>query len=396
MIDQRKLLTVFLFVTGMQLGVVAQTFSIRADRIEYIDPDTHNLISLTAELETIKMIELSRIDNYFAIHFPELDSSTGQSFNYFFKLYTSKVPDDWLSFEEELRLVGLEDGDYTLLIMARNDTGQQSQNTIQIHMDVPPPYWRTWWFFTSMLVLILGIVSLWRSYEYRIFKIKKDRDLQISNLEAHAYRAQMNPHFIFNALNGMQAAMLLHGEEEFNKYITSFSKLICNTFEMSNLDKLSLSDELDYIKNYIALQALRLEKSILTTIHIEDTIDPEATFLPCMMLQPIVENSIVHGLIKKEGENKIDIRFTKLEYFLKCRISDNGIGRKAAAAESEKYKKTHKSFATQIMKQRIDIFNYYNKYELSFSIEDLYDEKGNPAGTAVNLMIPLDFKSREK
>ena len=165
-----------------------------------------------------------------------------------------------------MRLVGLEDGDYTLLIMARSDSGQQSQNTLEIHMDVPPPYWRTWWFALCILVLVLGIVLLWRSFEYRIIKIKKDRDLQISNLEAHAYRAQMNPHFIFNALNGMQAAMLLRGEKEFNKYITSFSKLIRNTFEMSNLDKLSLNDELDYIENHIALQALRLEKVIHTTI----------------------------------------------------------------------------------------------------------------------------------
>ena len=280
--------------------------------------------------------------------------------------------------------------------MARNDLGQQSQNIIELEMDVPPPYWRTWWFLLCMVLLVLGIVSLWRSYEYRILKIKKDRDLKISNLEAHAYRAQMNPHFIFNALNGMQAAMVLHGEEKFNKYISSFSKLIRNTFEMSNLDKISLDDELDYIENYIDLQALRLEKAIQTTIHIDDEIEPETSYLPCMMLQPIVENAIVHGLVKKDGENKIDIHFTKLPYFLRCRISDNGIGRTASAEESEKYNKTHKSFATQIMKQRIDIFNYYNNYELSFKIEDLYDDKGKPSGTAVTLMIPLDFKSREK
>ena len=77
----------------------------------------------------------------------------------------------------------------------------------------------------GILVVVLGIVLLWRSYEYRIIKIKKDHDLQISNLDVHAYRAQMNPHFIFNAFNGKQAAMLLRGENEFNKYITSFSKI---------------------------------------------------------------------------------------------------------------------------------------------------------------------------
>ena len=393
---QRALLPLFLLVINVFSGVRAQTFSISVDRIEYIDPVTHQLETISENASEFKSIELSRVDNYFAIHFPENDDTQDLQLNYFFKLYTSKIPDQWIGFEDGLRLVGLKGGDYTLLIMAKASSGQQSENTLKFLMDVPPPYWRTWWFFSCIISLVLGIVLLWRSYEYRIFTIKKDRDLQISNLEAHAYRAQMNPHFIFNALNGMQAAMLLRGEEEFNKYITSFSKLIRNTFEMSSLDRLSLNDELDYIENYIALQALRLEKAIHTTITIDDNIEPDVTYLPCMMLQPIVENAIVHGLLKKEGENKIDIHFIKLPYFLKCRITDNGIGRKAAAKQSEKYKKTHKSFATQIMKQRIDIFNYYNKHELSFSIEDLHDDKGEPSGTAVSLMIPLDFKSREK
>jgi hypothetical protein len=263
---KRALIPFFLLVISVFSGVRAQTFTVVPDRIEYITPKTHKLITTTENLRDFKSVKLSRVNNYFAIHFPKNDTITIEKLNYFFKLYTSKVPDEWISFEEELRLVGLEDGDYTLLIMARSDTGQQSQNTLEIHMDVPPPYWRTWWFMLCILVLVLGILLLWRSYEYHIIKIKKDRDLQISNLEAHAYRAQMNPHFIFNALNGMQAAMLLRGEQEFNKYITSFSKLIRNTFEMSNLDRLPLKDELDYIENYIALQALRLEKAIHTTL----------------------------------------------------------------------------------------------------------------------------------
>ena len=107
-------------------GVRAQTFTIVSDRIEYIDPETHKLITITENLGDFKSIELSRVDNYFAIHFPKNDASTSETLNYFFKLYTSKFPDEWLSFEEELRLVGLEEGDYTLLIMARSDTGQQS------------------------------------------------------------------------------------------------------------------------------------------------------------------------------------------------------------------------------------------------------------------------------
>ena len=134
---QRALFPLFLLVINVFSGVRAQTFTIVSDRIEYIDPGTHKLITITENLGDFKSIKLSRVDNYFAIHFPKNDTITSEKLNYFFKLYTSKVPDEWLAFEEELRLVGLEDGDYTLLIMARSDAGQQSQNTLEIHMGVP-------------------------------------------------------------------------------------------------------------------------------------------------------------------------------------------------------------------------------------------------------------------
>ena len=137
---QHPLCSIFLFLVGALSIVNAQSFSVQSDRIEYICPDTHELITITEDLESVRSIYLSRVDNYFAIHFPENDSVTGQSLDYFFKLYTSKVPDEWLSFDEESRLVGLEDGDYNLMVMARNESGQQSQNIIELEMDVPPPY----------------------------------------------------------------------------------------------------------------------------------------------------------------------------------------------------------------------------------------------------------------
>lgn len=376
--------------------ISSQNFTIEPIRIEYINPDTHKLTTLTEGLCDIKAVELSRVDNYFDIFFTKHQDDDPDDINYFFKLYNESPSSNWFSFEDKLRLVGLDNGSYILQIIGKTNEGLQSENTIEILLEVPPPYWRTWRFFLLIGLVIVGIISLWRVYEYKVFKVQKDKDLEISNLEARAYRAQMNPHFIFNALNGMQAAMLLHGEEEFNKYISSFSKLIRDTIEMSSQDKLSLSDELQYIQNYIALQALRLEKPIHLTFHIDDKIIPEQVFLPCMMLQPIVENAIVHGLIPKEGENKIDIHFYHQIYFLKCRVIDNGIGRVEAKKQSEGYETTHKSFATKIMKERIDIFNHYNKRELSFSIKDLYDEDGKANGTAVNLMVPLEFKSRIK
>lgn len=116
-------------------------------------------------------------------------------------------------------------------------------------------------------------------------------------------------------------------------------------------------------------------------------------FLPCMMLQPIVENSIVHGIIPKKEKGKITIDLVKENEMLMVTVVDNGIGREAAAKQKEKYAK-HKSFATQIMRDRIDIINYYNEKKLKFLIEDLFHNNGIAAGTKVTLFVPLNLKTR--
>ena len=229
------------------------------------------------------------------------------------------------------------------------------------------------------------------SLESKLLKERRDRNLEVSNLEARAYRAQMNPHFIFNALNGMQSAMVLGGEKEFNKYMASFSRLIRDTIEMSSVDKVTVADELSYIKNYIELQDHRLDHNINLEIIVDPKIVQKAVYLPCMMLQPIVENAIVHGIIPKQDTGAIKIKLDLDDEMLRITVTDNGIGREAAAAQKEGYAK-YKSHATQIMRDRIDIFNYYNKRKLFFEMIDLHNDDGTPSGTKVILHAPLDLK----
>ena len=128
-------------------------------------------------------------------------------------------------------------------------------------------------------------------------------------------------------------------------------------------------------------------------IIVDPKIVQKAVYLPCMMLQPIVENAIVHGIIPKQDTGMIKIKLDLDNDILRIRVIDNGIGRKAAAAQKEKYVK-YKSHATKIMKDRIDIFNFYNEKKLAFEIEDLMDEDGTPGGTKVTLYVPLELKTR--
>ena len=119
---------------------------------------------------------------------------------------------------------------------------------------------------------------------------------QIAKLEAHSLRAQMNPHFIFNALNGVQSVMMLQGEQMANRYLGVFSKLLRFTIEMTNSQMISLEDELGYLNSYVELQNMRLENGIDFMIDVDSTVDVTQCFLPTMVLQPLVENAIIHGV----------------------------------------------------------------------------------------------------
>ena len=365
-----------------------EPFAIKLAKLEYIDSETNKIKVLHHDDDITDIVLPSGYNHVF------VNMESDPTIQFYYKVTTQSKVYDWKKTAHNFNLIGLPRGKHQICIRGMRD-GVYSSNMVQFNVFVSVPFYLQWWFISIIILVVVGVFYLFLVLEAKLLKERRDRNLQVSNLEAKAYRAQMNPHFIFNALNGMQTAMILGGEKEFNKYITSFSKLIRNTIEMSSVDKISVSDEITYITNYIELQGHRLEEKIDLEFNIDPKIDQNEVFLPCMMLQPIVENSIVHGIIPKKGKGTIKIDLTQVDEMLKVSVTDNGIGREAAAKQKEKYAK-HKSFATQIMRDRIDIFNYYNDRKLSFSIDDLYHEDGSPAGTKDILYVPLDLKTRYK
>ena len=216
--------------------------------------------------------------------------------------------------------------------------------------------------------------------------IYKDR---IIELEARSLRAQMNPHFIFNALNSIQSVMILKGEIESNRYIGLLSKLLRFTLELSSKESISLKQEIDYIEAYLGLQKMRLNTKMDFIIHNQLKKKLKEYKLPPMLIQPIVENSILHGISPlKDREGQIEIFLNEKENYLNITVKDNGIGIKASQKLKRQNNKTdqlHKSYATQILKERIDVFNYLKNKKMKFK---LYEEKGTTIGTTAHLEIP--------
>ena len=176
-------------------------------------------------------------------------------------------------------------------------------------------------------VLVVGFFLFFR----RNSDVEKSQyESHIAELEARSLRAQMNPHFIYNAIYGVQSVMILKGERESNRYIGMLSKLLRFTLEMSSKEGISLAEEIDYLIAYIELQRMRLDQNMDYQFHIKLNRSEDDYLLPPMLLQPIVENAIIHGITPLTEKGKIDLYFTDRGKMLEVVIEDNGIGRKAS------------------------------------------------------------------
>lgn len=240
--------------------------------------------------------------------------------------------------------------------------------------------------FISNFVTVLLILFFSRDRNQQTAVYKE----QIARLESQSLRAQMNPHFIFNALNGIQSVMILQGEAMVNKYLGVFSKMLRFTMDMSNNDLISLKDELIYLTTYIELQNMRMQQDVDFLVKIDEKIDPHQCFLPTMLLQPIVENAIIHGLQPLKKNKKIEIKVKKVKKeknLLRITVEDNGVGRKASQDRKQKMERKHTSYASQILKERIDIYSYLRREKTDFFMENINSSKKN-TGTRAVLVFP--------
>ena len=183
----------------------------------------------------------------------------------------------------------------------------------------------------------------------------------IAQLEDSSKHAQMNPHFIFNALNGMQSILLLQGEQKANQYLGMLSKLLRYTLDNSVQERIALADELNYLKAYIELNKMHMGDSFEYCIDNQIDVDPKECYIPPMLIQPIVENAIVHGLSPKSSGGILLITIKEIANKLHFTIHDNGVGISASKALKKKFKRNYKSYATKILRERIAIFNRLKK-----------------------------------
>ncbi len=223
-------------------------------------------------------------------------------------------------------------------------------------------------------------------------KLQETLKNDLSHYMLISVRKLMNPHFIFNSLNSIQSFIFRNDKLKASLYLSEFSGLIRKVLEQSQLDHISLREELDTLLVYIDLEERRFIGRFTASINIEEGIIPENFLVPPLIFQPFVENAIGHGLMPKEGEGKltIDIKLTK--EFLLCSVEDNGIGRTASLKTTEN-KKNRESFGIKATDQRLKILNSLYNTDMPLKYFDLKDEAGNACGTRVEFILPCLFSS---
>ncbi|WP_161499215.1 tetratricopeptide repeat-containing sensor histidine kinase [Flavipsychrobacter stenotrophus] len=209
-------------------------------------------------------------------------------------------------------------------------------------------------------------------------------------LEQQQYRAQMNPHFIFNCLNSIQHYIVHNDVMSANKYLSEFASLMRTTMEYNQLQAIVLQQEIAYLNSYLTLEQMRFENKFTYEISCSaDVATFDVQVLPTI-IQPFAENAIVHGLCYLENQGRLSVYFEKEGNYIVCKIEDNGIGRKASQEIKSRSGKTHVSQGMELVKKRLALASKLHKKSFSAEIIDKTDADGRASGTLVVLKFPLE------
>jgi len=212
---------------------------------------------------------------------------------------------------------------------------------------------------------------------------------QYRDSELKALKSQMNPHFIFNALNSIQEYIMFNKKELASDYLGKFADLIRTYLQHSDTGFISIQEEIDSLKMYLDLECLRFEDSLEYTFHVSEKINKDGLYIPTMLIQPYIENAIKHGLLHKKEGRKLNVSFLAAHSNnLQCIIEDNGVGREKAKELKAKRNLLHKSFATKATQSRLELLNYRKDKKIGVEIIDLFNEEQLAIGTKVILNIP--------
>ncbi|MDY8134616.1 two-component regulator propeller domain-containing protein [Aquimarina sp. 2201CG5-10] len=293
----------------------------------------------------------------------------------------------WSS-DHKQNLAGLAYGPHSFTAQSRNYRWEES-DPVTFNFFIDSPIYKKTWFQLAVLGFILFVLGGFALTYIKRVKQKNQEErerLQMQNhllsLEQKALRLQMNPHFIFNVLNGIKA-MGTNDPGRMNNTINTFATLLRETLYNSRKDNITLDQEIKTLKHYVEIEQLMASKSFTYAISMDSDLDPEEILIPPMLIQPFVENAVRHGILKGERDGELKIQFHTTDDFLYCTVLDNGQG--IFQSQKKKVKTDHQSMALTVTRERLESISGKDSLDIK---EIVYDDN-TVAGTEINFKIPL-------
>jgi ligand-binding sensor domain-containing protein len=335
-------------------------------------------------------------ENNLEFNFNAVNYNENSSISYSWKL--EGFDKKWSNFSDRkfMNYTNLPAGIYTFKVKAV-DEASKNVSVIQYRFEILTPFYKSFWFIFLVVLLIGTIVYL--VFTSRVKKIKRETIEKIMNFqklaesELKALRAQMNPHFMFNTINSMQEVVLGNDDKTARIYFSDFAKMMRMILENSTQKLITIESEIAFLKLYLGFEKLRFKEKFEVKLEVDERLETTFIKIPAMLIQPFIENAINHGLLHKENNGVLLVKFEEIlidsKTFLKCTIEDNGIGRDASKRLNDWKEKSHNSMATSVSSERIELLNsLMDDMEFSLSIIDL--KEGEIAlGTRVELLISI-------
>ncbi|MFK7748013.1 MAG: histidine kinase [Kordia sp.] len=316
--------------------------------------------------------------------------------------------DSWIPVSEGANFVkynSLPVGNYTFQVKGTSISSNKNSAIAAIKIAIKSPFWQKSWFIISAVLVSLLLIILYykiilkkrdKQKNIELEKLAQERELVFLKLEN--LRSQMNPHFIFNALNSIQEFIILSKKNLASDYLGKFADLIRTYLNHSNKGEISLRDEINCLKMYLELEELRFEDKLVYSVDIDESINTKTLMIPTMLIQPYVENALKHGLLHRKENRVLTIVLKKSDTknTIICEVTDNGVGRAKALELNQRKNKTQKPFSAKVIEDRLVLLNYGREKHIGISIEDLYDNKINAsAGTKVIITIPMEKRNHK-
>lgn len=292
-----------------------------------------------------------------------------------------------LGWEHSVNFNNLAPGLYRIELKLFSANNRWPEQVKILALTVYPPFWQRTWFIVLAALLLAALVVL--IYRNRVGGIREklSLDKKLAEYEMKALHAQMNPHFIFNALNSIREMILRSDNRNASRYLSRFAQLIRLNLEHSRLTFITLRQNIEYLEGYLEMEQMRFA-DFNYSIETDPDIDLDEVRVAPMLIQPLVENAIWHGLRPQESDKRVRIHFYMDGDKLVCEIDDNGIGIRRSLENKDIYQPGHRSMGIDNIRQRIAVLNEKYGMDCSLSIEDKTDIPGRTdGGTLITLVV---------